>query len=178
MVLSVLCALAFLGLFLGLSLYSRRRSDALLGESSTANGVGADRESFADYYRPMTRILDPRDLDQTRTLSGISASDFARFRARRIQAFRAYLNDMRLDFNRIEFKLRYLMLAASEDQAEIVVALNRVKSSFQWQLLRVEFQLFLFRFGYSSVDVAPLVEMLEQLESSLIRRPASSAASA
>ncbi len=140
--------------------------------------MGADRESFADYYRPMIRILDPREFDHARSLSGVCASDFARFRKARLVAFRSYLNEIRFDFNRIEFKMRYLMLAASKEEAQMVVSLNQIKSSFQLQLLRVEVQLFLFRFGWAAVAIQPLVEMLEQIEGALIRRPATSAASA
>ena len=176
--LSVLCALACLGLFFTLSLHSRRRAVALLEENSLCDGNGSDRESFADYYRPMTRILDPREFEESRALVGVGSSEVSRFRASRIAAFRSYLNDMRLDFNRIEFKMRYLMLAASHDQADLVVSLNRVTSSFQMQLIRVELQLFLFRFGWAAVDVEPLVIMLEQLEGPLLRRPSASAANA
>jgi hypothetical protein len=176
--LSILCALAFLGLFFTLSLHSRRRAVALLEENSLCDGTGSDRESFSDYYLPMTRILDPREFEESRALAGVGSAEFSRFRASRLAAFRSYLNDMRLDFKRIEFKMRYLMLAASHDQADLVVSLNRVKSSFQLQLIRVEFQLFLFRFGWASVDVQPLVQMLEQLEGPLLQRPSTSAANA
>jgi hypothetical protein len=174
--LSVLFGLALLGLFFTLSLYSRRRAVALLEENAQSAGSHSDRESFSDYYRPMTRMLDPREFEAARALAGVGSSEYARFRSTRIAAFRSYLNDMRLDFNRIEFKMRYLMLAASRDQADLVVSLNRVKSSFQLQMLRIEVQLFLFRFGWSSVDVQPLVQMLEQLEAPLLQRPSISAA--
>ena len=177
-VLSTLCALAFLGLFFSLALHSRRRAAALVDQDAPFEAMGSDRESFTDYYRPMTRILDPREFNHARSLSGVGASHFARFRKTRITAFRSYLNEMRLDFNRIEFKMRYLMLAASKEEAQLVVSLNQIKSSFQLQLLRVEFQLILFRFGWAAVDIEPLVQMLEQLEGALIRRPAASAASA
>lgn len=176
MLLSALCALAFLALFLGLSIYSRRRAVALLEESTSGDAMGSDRVSFADYYRPMTRILDSREFQSSRMLSGLTAADIARFRESRISAFRNYLNEMRLDFNRIEFKLRYLLLAATQDEAVLVTNLNRLKSTFQMQLLRVEFQLFLFRFGWAVVDVSCLVETLAQLESSLVRKPSARSA--
>ncbi len=176
--LSVLCALAFLGLFFTLSLHSRRRAVALLEENSLCAGASNDREFFADYYRPMTKILDSREFEESKALVGVGSAEFSRFRASRITAFRSYLNDMRLDFKRIEFKLRYLMLAASRDQADLVVSLNRLKSSFQLQLIRIEIQLILFRFGWAAVDVQPLVQMLEQLEGPLLQRPSASAANA
>ncbi len=177
-VLFVLCALSSLGLFFALFRYSRRRAVSLLAETGSSNRSVEDRESFADYYRPMTRLLDNREFEASRALSGLDSSDCSRFRLSRLKAFRAYLSDMRLDFNRIEFKMRYLVLAASHDQADLVVSLNRVKSSFQMQLLRVEVQLVLFRFGFAVVDIEPLVSIFEQLEGSLLRRPSASVANA
>ncbi|MBM3760787.1 MAG: hypothetical protein FJW36_11130 [Acidobacteria bacterium] len=171
-------ALAFLGLLLGLTLYSRWRANALFEENAYGEAMGVDRESFSDYYRPMTRILDPREMEACSSLSGLKPSDIARFRTDRIAAFRTYLNEVRLDFNRIEFKLRYIMLAASQNEAELVSRLNQVKTNFQLQLIRVEFQLVLFRLGWAGVDVEPLVQMLEQLEACLLLRPSTSAAAA
>jgi len=174
MVLFVLTALAFLGLLIALTVHSRKRAAALLEQNTYGDAAGMDRESFADHYRPMTQILDPRELEACRSLRGLASADFARFRASRISAFQSYLQEMRLDFNRIEFKLRYLMLAASEDEAKLVTTLNRTRTRFQFLLLRVEVQLFLFRFGWSDIEVQPLVELLDQLEGSLIRRPIAS----
>lgn len=178
MVLFILCALISLGALFGLLVYSRRRSIALLAESKTNNCPSGDRESFADYYRPMVRLLDGREFEASRTLSGVDSAACTRFRLSRIKTFRSYLRDMRLDFHRIEFKMRYLMLAASKDQTDLVVSLNQVKSSFQMQLLRVEVQLVLFRFGLANVEVEPLVSIFEQLEGALLRRPSVNAANA
>jgi hypothetical protein len=178
MLFSALCALAILAVIFGLSIYSRRRAAALLEDSNHGDAMGSDRVSFSDYYRPMSRILSAGEFESVRLLSGLNQADVARFRASRTTAFRSYLNEMRLDFNRMEFKLRYLMLAASEDEAELVVRLNRLKSRFQLQLYRVEFQLFLFRFGWTALDVTSLVETLAELESSLMGNPSAISAAA
>lgn len=171
MVLSIVIALAVLAVLVGVVIVSRKRATALLGVDSPGEGVGIDRESFADHYRPMSKILDPREMDACRSLRGLSSSDFARFRAARISAFRRYLREMTLDFRRIEFKLRYLMLAASKDEAELVTSLNRIKSNFQVQLMRVRLQVWLFQFGWGSIDIQPLVNLLDQMDASLMRRP-------
>ncbi len=178
MLLTALCAFAILAAILAVTIYSRRRAAALLGDARSGDATLSDRVSFSDFYRPMSRLLDERELESARALTGISEADYARFRAARIAAFRAYLREMRCDFSRIEFKLRYLLLAGSEREAELVVTLNQLKSSFQMQILRVEFQLMLFRLGLRSVDVSPLVATLEAMEGSLLRRPAFSSVGA
>ena len=86
-VLSTLCALAFLGLFFSLAVHSRRRAAALVDQDAPFEAMGSDRESFTDYYRPMTRILDPREFNHARSLSGVGASHFARFRKTRLPRF-------------------------------------------------------------------------------------------
>jgi len=166
LVLSSLLALAFLGLFWALLRCFRGRVAAL------SSDAGADRESFSDYYRPMVRLLDDREFASARLLSNLDDQDLSRFKLRRIQVFRRYLDEMQLDFNRIEFKLRYLMLAAGHQEAHLVTQLNGVKSRFQLQLFRVRLQLFLFRFGWVTINAEPLVNMLEQFESVLLKRPA------
>lgn len=169
LVVSLLTASGLIGVFWTLMALARRNA-ALLDQAA----VATDRESFSDYYRPMLHLLDARDLATASSLQGVSALDFADFRRDRLAAFRSYLKDMRSDFNRIEFKIRYMMLSAQESDADLVLRLNRLKANFQSQLLRVELQLILFRFGFTAlrVEVAPLVEALEQFDQILFPRHA------
>ena len=172
----ILVTLALIGLFLLLKQVSSR-SSAFHGDN-TSSDSNTDREFLSDYYRPMIRMLDARELATARELTGIADSDYSRFRKSRIRSFRIYLKDMRCDFRRIEFKMRYLMLSASTQEADLVQRLNRLKADFQLKLLRVELELFLFRFGIGTVDVASLVAMLEQFEASVVNRPLSRHATA
>ncbi|MFN9431897.1 MAG: hypothetical protein ACK6DX_17350 [Acidobacteriota bacterium] len=152
-------------LFVTLALV-RRRGIRLL-DVRLEDDLAGDRESISEYYRPMARLLDNRELNAVRSLSYISAADFRRFRAGRVEAFRGYLKGIRLDFNRIEFKLRYMMLSGNEADAKLVMDLNRMKVKFQRELLRVELHLVLFRMGAKTVDVGGLVDVLEQFEAVL-----------
>ena len=178
MTFSIVVALIILCLLAALLAYARSRSSSLVNSAAASDPSISDRQSFAAYYQPMLRLLDSRELASARSLGGVAQSDFGRFRARRIASFRAYLSDMRLDFQRIDFKMRYLLLSASAQEADLVQKLNSLKLKFQLQLWRVEFQLLAFRLGYGSIEIAPLIEMLEQFESGLTHRPAMSAASA
>ena len=176
MIVTTIFAIAVLCLLGLLAAYARKRSEAFSENDTISDLSFSDRESFADYYRPMMRMLDSRELDSARKLDGVKHDAFARFRNRRVASFRAYLRDMRLDFYRIDFKMRYLLLAASGQEADLVQRLNSLKFNFQMQLWRVELQLIFFRFGYGSIEISPLIEMLELFESALVRRPALNAA--
>lgn len=131
----------------------------------------ADRESLADYYRPMLRLLDDRELQLAKSLPHISASDYKRFRQQRIQAFHLYLNELSTDFRRIEFKLRYLLLAAPAQYSELVRELQRNRAQFQWQLAKLRLYLVVFRFGWVTIDASHLIGSLERLDAVLQVRP-------
>ena len=175
-ILSFLAALAVLCFLAVLVTYNRERSNVLTGADSPADAGSLDRESFTEYYRPMARLLDARELATARTLGGVAHADFDRFRKCRIAAFGSYLHDMSLDFNRIDFKMRYLLLSASANDADLVQQLNSLKFAFQVQVWRVKFQLLAFRLGFGAVESAPLLRMLEQFEGGLLRWPSASAA--
>lgn len=132
----------------------------------------ADRESLADYYRPMLRLLDERELQSAKSLPSVCDADYHRFRQQRIQAFHLYLNELTTDFRRIEFKLRYLLLAAPAQYSELVRELHRNKAQFQWQLAKLRLYLVMFRFGWVTIDASKLIGSLERLDAALQLRPA------
>jgi len=167
----LLFACLFAGIAIAMLALTRRRGKRLLNKGLDDDLAG-DRESISDYYRPMVRLLDDRELSAVQSLSHISAADFRRFRAGRVEAFRGYLRGIRLDFNRIEFKLRYMMLAGHEEDAKLVSDLNRMKTRFQRELLRVQCQLALCQLGVTTVEVGGRVEVLEQCEAVLTPRTA------
>lgn len=170
-------ALALVVILAALVLRVKQRSQSLsaLGAADASNG---DRQSIAEYYLPMTRILDASELEVARELAGERTADFERFRRARIMAFQSYLSDMRLDFHRIEFKMHYLLLSASQQEADLVGKLNSLKAKFRYQLLRIEIKLIFFRLGIGTIEIEPLVLMLQQFEENLMRRPALGAAAA
>jgi hypothetical protein len=129
--------------------------------------IGSDRISLTEYYRPMVLLLDPDELNAARALPHVSKSAFKRFRKQRIAAFRKYLADLQLDFRRLEFKLRFLLLNASASQAGLVHRLNMLKLQFTWNLYVLEFRLVLFSLGIGTLDVSGLLEELESLNQAL-----------
>ncbi len=170
-VLSIAFAAAFLALVGGLVWFLRNH---VFRASMEDEAAIADRQSLANYYRPMLRLLDERELQAAKSLAHLHAGDYHRFRLQRIAAFQLYLNELSTDFRRIEFKLRYLLLAAPAQYSDLVRELTRNKAQFHWQLAKLRLYLVMFRFGWVTIDATKLVESLERMDSVLQVRPAQS----
>jgi hypothetical protein len=169
LLLSIAFAIVFLALVGGLLRFLRNHVFRTSLEEETPI---ADRESLANYYRPMLRLLDERELQAARSLAHLRPGDYRRFRLQRIEAFQLYLNELSTDFRRIEFKLRYLLLAAPAQYGDLVRELNRNKAQFHWQLAKLRLYLVMFRFGWVTIDATKLVESLVRLDAVLRLRPA------
>jgi hypothetical protein len=162
----LLVVLISLALYFVISLNSKGLEAA---SSSTSN----DKISLSAYYQPMRLLLNEDELASARQLMGISAQDWKSFRQRRLRVFRHYLSDLRTDFRRMEFKLRYLMLAASREDVHLVERLNRVKLEFYLGLWALEARLLLFYFGVGSIEIGPILDRLQIMESALVPSVAS-----
>jgi hypothetical protein len=133
----------------------------------TASDLSSQREYSAAYYQPMSRLLDPEELQAAQSLAGIEAADFARFRRARLQSFRGYLSDLRSDFSRLEFQARFFLLSGLPSDSQLVSDLNQTKFRFYARLMRVEFELALFALGLGSVNVSELVMAIDAYQSVL-----------
>jgi hypothetical protein len=141
--------------------------------------VGSDKLSLEAYYRPMRHMLDPIELERARTMERISPAHFKEFRVQRIQAFRTYLGDLKVDFRRLEFKLRYMVLAGTAEDADLVIRLNKLKAQFGLGMLLLELRLVAFQLGVGSVEISALLDGIQQLERALEpQRPLAAAAGA
>ncbi len=132
-----------------------------------ADASPADRESLVSYYRPLRLLLDPDELAHAKSLAGDDHAAWRRFRRQRIRAFRCYLRDLEVDFRRLEFKLRYLLLAASASDAQWVHQLNRLRAQFALRLFVLEFRLLLFSLGLGTINASALLEAMERMEQAL-----------
>lgn len=128
---------------------------------------GMDRWSLENYYRPMLTLLDPMELEAAKQLPNISAREWGGFRRARIQAFRFYLQDLKLDFYRLEFKLRYLLLARPASQHQLLSRLNQLKLSFTVRCWALEARLLLFSLGVGTVDASGLLQELNWLDAAM-----------
>ncbi len=89
-----------------------------------------------------------------------------------------YLRDLKVDFRRLEFKLRYMVLAGSADDADLVLRLNKLKAQFGIRMLLLELRLLAFQFGIGSIEVSTLLDGVQQLERALEPRRTAVAATA
>lgn len=138
--------------------------NSIPGTDQRRRDVGSDKLSLAAYYRPMRHMLDPDELERARAMERISPSQWKEFRAQRVQAFRIYLSDLKVDFRRLEFKLRYMTLAGTAEDADLVIRLNKLKAQFGFGMLVLEMRLMLFQFGVGTIEIAPLLDGIQQLE--------------
>ena len=124
-------------------------------------------ENFSDKYRPLERLLDEDDLDYLRDQPGASKRMIRAFRAKRVESFRGYLRCLSRDFELIHGAARLLLLRQEKDRPDLVRNLIRQKLNFRLTLLRTEMRLVAYEHGFGAVDVAPLVEMLSGMQSTV-----------
>lgn len=150
--------------------------DSVHGTDERRRELGSDKLSLEAYYRPMRQMLDPVELQRARSMEGISPAQWKEFRAQRLRAFRIYLGDLKVDFRRLEFKLRYMALAARAEDADYVIRLNKLKAQFGIGMIVLELRLLAFQLGFGSIEVSPLLNGIAQLEKALEPQPALAAA--
>jgi hypothetical protein len=113
-------------------------------------------ELSLDRYRPMSRLLDHRDIRFLREQHGFRPEMEKRLRGQRVLVFLEYLRLLEADFRRLCGGLRH-------DTA----ARMRWQATFAWRVLEVRFQVTLYQFRLAEVDVAPLIGVVEDLREEL-----------
>ncbi len=121
-------------------------------------------EEFSETsYRPMERLLSEEDIRFLRTQPGYQPKVERRLRVQRRKIFRAYLGQLRRDFNRLHLTARRMVLHAPSDQPELAAALMRIKVTFWLAYNLAHVRLLLHALGIGVVDVRSLVTAVEQL---------------
>jgi len=113
-------------------------------------------ELSPDRYRPMSRLLDNRDIRFLREQHGFRPEMEKRLRAQRVLVFREYLRMLEADLRRL----------CSGLQHDTSVRM-RWQAIFAWRVLEVKFQVTLYQFRLAEVDVAPLMSVFEDLREEL-----------
>ena len=109
-------------------------------------------ELSPDRYRPMSRLLDNRDIRFLREQQGFRPEMEKRLRAQRVLVFREYLRMLEADFRRLASGLQHGTSGHMRWQA-----------LFAWRALEVRFQVTLYQFQLAEVDVDPLMSIFEEL---------------
>ena len=127
-------------------------------------------------YRPIQRLLDPKDFDYLRR-KGISEARIESLMEERRRIFRICLRSLAHDFNQVHQTLALILVQSRTDRPELAAELAKQKVLFYRQLMFVEFRLALNSCGISRMPAIDLLGPLDALQSQLRELcPAGSAA--
>jgi hypothetical protein len=119
-------------------------------------------------YRPMERILGEADFMFLASQPGFDGKTLRAFRAQRRAIFRAYLRDITSDFERLHAAVRILVLTSVEDRPDLAVALLKLRATFAYAVLALQWRLALDAVGIRGLDVRPLVEAVDGMRGQLV----------
>jgi hypothetical protein len=118
-------------------------------------------ELSPERYKPMLRLLDPRDLDFLRSQPGFSRKMESGFRRQRCKIFRSYLRQLNGDFQQVCTALKLVMVQSSADRPDLAATLLRQQVWFKVGMLAVHFRLLLYGCGIGSVEVDGLLKLFD-----------------
>lgn len=138
----------------------------MMGKRGAAQVAAIDFEWLEDFsparYRPMERLLLEDDIDFLRRQPGFRPELIAKLRADRSRVFAAYLQSLIRDFDRLYVVAKQAVLHSPEG-VDLCGALARNRAVFVYAVMKVRVRLVMYRLGWSTVDVGPLIASLDAL---------------
>jgi hypothetical protein len=125
-----------------------------------------------DLYQPMAGLLAEDDLVFLKSQPGYRAEMGGRWKRERRRIFRLYLDELKNDFGRLHAQARELVAQSGADSAGLVEVLMKQHMTFLRATMALEFRLVLQSMGIGKVDVAPLMQLIEQMRADLAQRTA------
>jgi hypothetical protein len=116
-------------------------------------------------YRAMDRLLSEENQNFLRLQPGWNRRKEKIFRKARTRIFRAYVQQLSADFNKICKAIKLLMVTSEVDRPDLSGLLMKQKFLFVVGMISVELKLLLYGFGWSCVDVHDLMRTLETMRS-------------
>ena len=114
-----------------------------------------------DRYRVVERLLAEADLQ---TVNSVGDRRLVKkFRKVRLKIFRGYMGQLSEDFNQICKAIKVLMLTSDVDRSELTGVILKQQFQFSLNMMSIEFELILYRFGWSGIDTTVLTESLDAL---------------
>jgi hypothetical protein len=134
-----------------------------LGQSDSTLPVTAEwiDALSTDRYLPMVRLLDSSDIEFLRSQPGFTRKMESKVRAQRCRIFRGYLTCLDNDFKRVCLALKLVLAHSSVDRPDLASALVHQQVVFASGLVGAHFRLFLYRWGFCSVDCSSLVKIFD-----------------
>jgi hypothetical protein len=165
---SLTVVLAFAGV-----IWMRVRAQHELGA-----GEWQDALNFSiDKYRPMERLLCRDDEHFLRSQPGFHPSMLKTLRRDRRRVFRCYLGAIRRDFNGLYLAARQSVLLSDLEYSGLLQSVIKQRLVFYWAFGMVEWRLALYTLGVGTVDVQPVLDLLNAMrESAIALRPLPNAA--
>ena len=99
-----------------------------------------------------------------------------RWKRERCRLFRLYLSELKRDFRCLHAKARVLVTHSDAESAGLVGVLMRQEVVFLWALAGVECRLLLYRAGVGTINITPLIQLIEMMRLDLDARTAAHAA--
>lgn len=133
-----------------------------------------DALSFSiDRYRPMERLLCLDDAEFLRNQPGFESSMLVSLRRDRRRVFRSYLRSIRRDFEGLYLAARQSVLLNELNNTGLLQAVIRQRMLFYFAFGLVEARLALYTLGLGTVDVRPVLDLVEAMrQSAVLLRPA------
>lgn len=119
-------------------------------------------------YRPLERVLGEADFEFLSRQPGVDRKTLLAFRAERRGIFRAYVRDMATDFHRLHSAARVLLLTSKEDRPDLAVTLLKLRATFAYAMLAIQWRLAWDALGVRGLDVHPLVEAVDGMRGQLV----------
>jgi hypothetical protein len=116
----------------------------------------------------MERVLGEADFEFLSRQPGVDRKTLRAFRAERRGIFRAYVRDIAADFNRLHTAARILLLTSMEDRPDLAFTLLKLRATFAYAMLAIQWRLTLDALGVRGLDVHPLVEALDGMRGQLV----------
>jgi hypothetical protein len=123
-----------------------------------------------DRYRPMMRLLDPREIEFLCSQAGFTSKMESRVRAQRCQIYRGYLQCLNMDFQRVCTALKLVLVQSEQDRPDLTSILLHNQILFATGLLAVHFRLILYGWGICTVDADGLMRIFDGMAFELRHR--------
>ncbi len=124
-------------------------------------------------YRPMLRLLSANDIELVASNKALCN----KLRKQRLSLLQDYLGCLTKDYGRLLAGLRASMVASNVDRPDLADALAKNQMLFVIAVCRIEYRIWLYRFGIGTIDVSGLVNAIDALRAQVVvLRPAMQAA--
>lgn len=137
---------------------------------SEENDQGDVRPGFSlARYQVMDRLLSARDLQFLSAQPGLTAKRAARWKRDSLRVFRLYLSELTRDFQALHAEARRMVAESHSPSPELASTLVRQQVAFWRARMILQARLGMFTLGIGTVDVAPLLQMVDAMRMDLRR---------